>query len=231
MPRALNLLLILRISGRWGSFCKNRKSLRLPKLFTQFTNAWNSGPLNVRQKSAIITVSNNLVKKRARIFPHFYNYMKYILSVLNSERIASQFNAWHQVFEKYSTDKTFNNSKLNKLFESLMLMNDSGALFESRAVLWEFTNNNYRIEFDLNDEVRIHFNSTDLVCFSKRDSSIVTGTSGYYYPIRNLWVGERGTVTWERAGFSKDSVFARLNNYKINLTRPEFIADSARVYQ
>ena len=66
-----------------------------------------------------------------------------------------------------------------------------------------------------------------LICFSKRDSSIIEGTSGYYYPLRSLWVGQQGLMTWERAGFSKDSVFAWINNYSINLTRPEFIADSA----
>ncbi len=210
-----------------GEFLQKSKKPEVAELFIQFTNKWNTGPLNARQKSAIITVSNNLVKKRARIFPHFYNYMKYILSVLNSERIASQFNNWHHIFEKYSADKTVNTSKLNKLFESLILLNDSSGLFESRAVFWKFTDNNYRVEFDLKDEVRVHFNSTDLICFSKRDSTIISETSGNYYPIQNLWVGEQGTVTWERAGFAKDSVFAKLNNYRINLTRPEFIADSA----
>ncbi|NJO91234.1 MAG: hypothetical protein HC831_21410, partial [Chloroflexia bacterium] len=77
-----------------GEFFQKANKEEVMELFTQFTNVWNTGPLNVSQKSSIITVSNNLIKKRARIFPHFYNYMKYILSVLNSERIASQFNTW-----------------------------------------------------------------------------------------------------------------------------------------
>ncbi len=210
-----------------GEFLQKSNKKEVMELFTRFTNKWNTGPLTLSQKSSIITVSNNLIKKRARIFPHFYNYMKYILSVLNSERIASQFNTWHGVFEKYTQDKSFNTSELNKLFEKLMLLNDSGALFESRAVLWKYTNNNYRLEYDLKDEVRIYFTNTDLLCSSKRDSSLLIGTSGYYYPLKDLWIGEQGTVNWERAGFSKDSVFAKLNNYRINLTRPEFIADSA----
>ncbi len=209
-----------------GEFLQKSNKEEVMELFTQFTNKWNTGPLTATQKSSIITVSNNLLKKRARIFPHFYNYMKYILSILNSERISSQFNTWHGVFEKYTKGKSFSTSELNKLFEKLMLVNDSGALFESRAVYWKYTNNNYRLEYDLNDEIRIYFTNTDLICFSKRDSSTVLKTNGYYYPNKNLWIGEQGTVTWERAGFSKDSVFAKLNNYRINLTRPEFIADS-----
>jgi hypothetical protein len=210
-----------------GEFLQKSNKEEVMELFTQFTNKWNTGPLTLPQKSAIITVSNNLIKKRARIFPHFYNYMKYILSVLNSERIASQFNTWHGVFEKYTQSKSFNTSELNKLFEKLMMLNDSSALFESRAVLWKYTNNNYRLEYDLKGQVRIYFSNTDLECFSKRDSSLLIGTNGYYYPLKDMWFGENGTVTWERAGFSKDSVFAKLNNYRINLTRPEFIADSA----
>ena len=140
-----------------GDFLQKSKKPEVAETFIQFTNTWNTGPLTIRQKSAIISVSNNLIKKRARIFPHFHNYMKLILSILNSEKVASQFTNWHLVFEKYSEDKSFNTSKLNSLFESLMLLNDSGALYESRAVLWEHNADNYRLEFDLNDEVRIHF--------------------------------------------------------------------------
>jgi len=210
-----------------ADFIQKSKKPEVAEIFTQFSNIWNTGPLTLRQKSSIITVSNNLIKKRARIFPHFINYMKFVISIINSERQASQFTAWHKIFEEYTVNKSFNTSKLNKLFESLILLTDSGAFFESRAVLWKHNADNYRLEFDVNDEVKIRFDKTDLICFSKRDSSIVYGTSGYYYPIRNLWVGQNGTVLWDRAGFSKDSVFAKLNNYRINFKRPEFIADSA----
>ncbi len=58
-----------------GDFLQKSRKPEVAEIFVRFSNLWNSDSLTIRQKSAIISVSNNLIKKRARVFPHFYNYM------------------------------------------------------------------------------------------------------------------------------------------------------------
>jgi hypothetical protein len=195
-------------------------------VYTQFANYWQTGKINSSQKQVIIKISNNLLKKRARPNPHFDNFLRYILSVLNSKTISGELDLWLQALDNYSVLAEFNIGRLDKLIGNLAVFNDSSILYQSRAVVWKHNAPKYRIGFDLNSDIRIQFPQTDLLCFAKRDSTILSGTSGYYYPVTDQWVGTKGTVNWERAGFSKDSVFAKLNNYKIDLKFSEYKADT-----
>ena len=49
-------------------------------------------------------------------------------------------------------------------------------------------------------------------------------TSGEFNPITSVWKGKNGLVTWERAGFKRNDVNARLSTYEINMTRSEYSA-------
>ena len=195
-------------------------------LFTQFSNYWQNGKINSQQKKSIVQISNNLMQKRARPNPHFVNFLKYILSVLNSNIVSGELENWLRPIETYSLSGEFNIGRLDKLISDLAMFNDSAVLYQSKAVLWKHNAVQYRLGYDLNSTLRIQIPKTDLICFAKRDSTIIGATSGYYYPLTDQWRGTNGTVTWERAGFSKDSVYARLNNYFIELKFSEYKADT-----
>jgi len=209
-----------------STFITKANKDELTAFIGRFSAVWNSDKLSTKQKASVIDVSNNLLKKRARMQPHIVNFLNFVMSVANSKTQSSQFSNWIKVFEVYSAEKSFSTSELNALMESLTLLNDSNMFFESKALQWKHNADNFKLEFDINKEPVIIFNKANLICYSKRDSSIIYNTSGTFYPLSNTWRGTGGTVTWERAGFSKDSVFAKLSNYKINLKFPEYIADT-----
>lgn len=195
-------------------------------VFTSFESLWNGGQFTNNQKQTIIQISNNLNKKRAKANPHFNNFLKYILSVKNSQIVSGQFDLWLKILENYSASAENNIALLDRFIDKLVQLNDSSILYQSRAVLWKHNSGQYRLELDVNNKVRIHFPKTDLLCYSKRDSSIIHGTSGYYYPQSESWLGSSGSVSWERAGLSKDSVYARFNNYRLDLKFSEYKADT-----
>ncbi len=195
-------------------------------VFTQFTSYWNDGQINTAQKQTILLISNNLLNKRARPNPHFRNFIKYILSVLNAKSISQEFGRWLNVIEVYSVSSDFNVIRLDKLMDDLILLNDSSTLYISRAVEWRHNADQYKLIFDGNATLQVYFEKTDLICLAKRDSSIISNTSGYFYPLSNNWVGKSGSLSWERAELSKDSVNAQLNNYRIDLKFSEFSADT-----
>jgi len=193
---------------------------------TLFSNTWNSNQLNSKQKEQIILISNQLLKKRAKPIPYFENYLRIILSLINSKTQSSSFNTWLKFFEELTLKEGFNGSAINGIFENIIFLNDSSSFFKSAAVVWKHNALDYKLIYNANEEPRIYFNKTDLICYSKRDSTLIKGTSGFYFPISDKWTGKGGLVTWERSGLNKDSVYAKLNNYRINLKFPEYKADS-----
>lgn len=97
-------------------------------------------------------------------------------------------------------------------------------LFKSASVAWKPTSDNIR--FVLNGGIYIDVPATDLVCYAKRDSMVIYSTQGTYDPIARKWHGKGGLVTWERAGFARDSVFANLASYTIDMSGSDYTADS-----
>lgn len=77
---------------------------------------------------------------------------------------------------------------------------------------------------------KVIFNNVDLVCYAKRDSSIIYQTSGTYFAFAKSWEGNGGKITWQRAGFSPDSVNATFQKYDIDMKGSHFIADSVIFY-
>ncbi len=195
-------------------------------ILDQFTAVWNSGQINLKQKEQIIQISNQLLKKRAKPNPQFDNYLKIITTIVNSKTHLTDFPNYLKFFENFTLRNDFNSNAINRIFENILLLNDSSTFFKSAAVLWKYNSTNYKLIYDVNEEVRFFFNKTDLICFSKRDSATILNTSGYYYPLTDRWSGKGGLVTWERAGLNKDSINAKLNNYRIDLKFPEYKADT-----
>ena len=138
-----------------SAFVQKSKKPEVIQLYTEFSSVWTSAKLSQKQKVSIINVSNNMLKKRALVFPHFYNYMKFIILIVNSQKQASQFDTWHRVFENYTEDKSFNTSRINKIFESFILLNDSDALYKSRAVVWKYNNDNFRLQLVVDQEPKV----------------------------------------------------------------------------
>jgi hypothetical protein len=197
-------------------------------VYSQFSTMWNNGQFTSRHKESILLISNNLLKKRARANPHFTNFLKYVLSVTNSNVVASDLESWLKLIENLSGSDDFNMARLDNLVESLILFNDSAVLFQSKAAIWKHNASNYKLILQDKNQFSIHIPSATIICYARKDSSMISNTSGNFYPLANAWHGKSGIVNWERAGYSKDSVFAKMNNYRIDLNFSEYKADSVQ---
>ncbi len=194
--------------------------------FITFSGLWNSGKLNLKQKELIIQLSNNMLKKRSNPYPHFYDFISLYNSLIANDKQQSNIIKWTKALEFYSRQKNYNAAKINHLINSVHLFVDSLSFFENRAVVWKYDSQDYKIVFNESEGLRIDFSKTNLICYSKRDSFYIYNTKGQYYPANNYWKGTGGKISWERANFSKDSVYAMLSGYRMNFTKPELKADS-----
>src|SRR5690606_6361564 len=80
--------------------------------------------------------------------------------------------------------------------------------------------------FEKGKDPYVVFTNVDLVCLSRKDSSVIKNTDGVWNILENTWTGKKGKVTWERTGLPSSAVFAELKDYKIQLKSAEYKADS-----
>lgn len=193
----------------------------------QFSWDWFGGKFNEDQRQGVYMISNLMLNKKKKAFPDFKNYLFTISRFINSKyQTPESFDEWQNILAKVVNDDDKN--RLSDYLESCNSLFEEGALYKSAANTWTSSNNNYKFGYD--SLPTIEFKALNLICYSKGDSSVIYNTKGIYYPTENKWVGVGGKVTWERAEYSKDSVFAEINDYVISFKTPTYEIENVTFY-
>ena len=193
----------------------------------QFEEVWYGGYFSEAQRRGVYNITNQMLNKKMRAFPDFRNYLYTVGSFVTSEfQTESSFDQWQATLLKLLDDRNKRNFA-NYLTFSDGLFSEN-ALYVSSSTKWAANNNNYIFGFE--ELPILKFESLDLVCFARGDSLTIKGTKGIYYPTEDKWVGEGGTVTWDKAGMMGDEVYATLSNYEINTKTYSYTADSVNFF-
>ena len=190
----------------------------------EFVLKWNSGLYSEEEQNRIILVSNQLLKRKARSYPHFKNYLSTLMAFKKSNQDTESYNNWEEGILYMLNDKKITLSTLNKFLNITINLLSSNILHKSPSTEWRASSNSYRFKFD--ETIKIVFDETNLICYAKKDSIHILDTRGSFFPIKIIWKGHNGKVTWKRADFDEQKVFANLQNYKIDMKKSEYTADS-----
>jgi hypothetical protein len=117
---------------------------------------------------------------------------------------------------------------VSEFLESSYHLFQERALFSTESVAWYINNDNYKFEFD--SVPKIILTDVNLKCVSKGDSSIILGTSGIYHLSLDRFYGDKGKITWQRAGFDPQKTYATFNNYEIRIKSSSYDIDSVTFY-
>ncbi len=204
------------------NFLEDADKKEAQKLMEEFNLIWTSGKFSSQQQELIYKTSNAMLKKRLKAIPDFFNYASALISFTKSSQTASSFAAWQASLEKLLLLPARHFSSYMTTCNNLFRGN---ILYESNSTNWHSDNSNY--SFDADSIPKIVFNSLNLICSARNDSSIIFNTKGFLYPTRKLFYGQGGKVNWQRAGWDPNLVNAELKNYIIDVSGSDFIADSA----
>ncbi len=194
-----------------------------------FIGLWRADSIGIftpEEKLRIIGTCNTLLDRNARTFPHFSDYIQSVTTFKKKQLLPGKYQEWENgLLRLLHADKAVI-SKVGSYFDFTLHLLDSGYIYKSYSTIWSISNTEFKI--DTSENVKVIFGTTDLTCYSKRDSIKIYGTSGIYDPVEHIWKGSSGKITWERAGFSSDSVFAELPaEYVIDITGSEYTAENA----
>ncbi|MCB2218892.1 MAG: hypothetical protein KQI35_00755 [Bacteroidetes bacterium] len=196
-------------------------------MLERFTEFWNTGSFSKEMKENIKTVSNLMLKRRLKAYPDFYYYLSANMGLVEFDHNEESYQAWHKGVMELVQDKRSSKPIRSFLKTSYHLLNEN-ILYSSRATSWKAST--YEFHFDYDSLPFVRFEDMDLICHAYQDSSVIFDTKGIFYPIENRFIGERGKVTWIRAGFDENTVYAELSHYEIYLGFSRYSADSVKFY-
>lgn len=196
-------------------------------LLNNFGTAWLGDSLfSNAEREKIISLSNILLKRKARPEPHFTGFLNSLLLVKKHVHDSNNYTTWFKATEKIFSDKKYSLTKIKTYLGFTELFLTRYVLSETSSVTWKTAPTVYR--FIQAAPLAVKIEATSLVCLAKRDSIEVFETSGIYHPIENIFEANTALVTWERGGYNRDLIWADLHNFQIDLTRSEFRADSVK---
>ena len=193
------------------------------KLFIKSTS-----DLTFIEKNKLIDISNNMLKKRLRPYPHFTNFLSATMLVYNNKNEDISLIDWLNVVDHIINKNTTKKLLLFLGFTDKLLMNN--VLRSSNNVSWSIDTDNYKFYFEDNNAIISFTKPYSLVCNSKGESYVIEGTKGYYYPFTNQWRGRGGTLNWTNHALDKDSIYAFLHDYMLDMRISSLTADSVVFY-
>jgi hypothetical protein len=192
--------------------------------FEGFIRLWDSAAFNTEEMKALINTANLLFSRNARPVPHMLNYLELVKLLTESGR-ARHHDVLKVAFIRLLESGELSIPNFNELVLLIEGLVSGNMLYSSIAVKWESSGSEFYFVFD--DSLRIVFPEINLRGYNHIDTICIYGTSGVMCPLTRTWKGKGGRVTWERTGLTENEAYALLNNYKIRLSRSEYIADSA----
>lgn len=174
------------------------------------------------ERTEVYKLANGLQAKAARPFPEFYDFLSALYGFKATRQPQAQFTPWAKMMEKVIANKD------RKLLPEMLKMSaglfNTGDFFETPSLKWRARNAQYSFEYD--KQPKLIFESLDLICYAKGDSSVIKNTKGIYSPIGNAWEGKGGVVDWTRAGLPSTETYAELARYRITMKTAGYDADS-----
>ncbi len=193
----------------------------------KFTPVWYSGAFSEHERERVYQLANFLAKENVRAFPHFKNFFESLVEFKKAGRSRESFDLWIGSIQQMLAGR--NKRRLNRYLETTKNLFSENILYKSLSTTWQVDSSNYTIKYEEGKPV-IDFGTITLKCYAKGDSTVIFETKGRFFPTEFKWKGTGGKVTWERAGFDKNTTYATLKDYEVKLRSPRFEADSVLFY-
>lgn len=193
-------------------------------LMARFYERWSIGRFNKDEKAEVRNLIEKMRSKKMRTYPYLYDYL-YVLTLLaESNQLPKSIISWHAYAVQLLNEKKI--THFSKFLDFTVDLLERDRLHRKNNLSWYQRNS--RFSFFLDTNFLVIFKKGDLVCATKKDSSIIIDTKGIFNYELKTWDGNSGKLRWSRFGEEKSKViFADINSYSIDVNLPSYKIDSA----
>lgn len=188
------------------------------------------GAITGENQTAVINTVNEMFKKRMRTYPHLFEYISTINQFVESGTGAAKFTEWHGIVSEIS--KNMASSRFGEWTEFIKFSKiffEDFSLYKTRGKRWEIQMVDYQFKFTENVPELI-VEEASLYAYTAKDTMGIINTKGSFFPMDNLWKGQKGKVTWERLGFDPNTVYVEIGKYNIDLNASDYVVEDALFY-
>ncbi len=197
-------------------------------VISSFIAKWDSAAFSKSNMVRILDLAGQLNGRQMRAFPNFSQFLKTLTDFCTYKRDDAFLSYWLTGLSEMLFNKRYSNESITKYIENTSQLIKENLLINSPSVKWKVKNADLKFAHDTVFQIIVK-NAT-LTCYSARDSTEIYNVTGTYYPDLQTFHGDRGTVTWEKAGYPANDVFAEISDYTINVKNNTFTCDSARLH-
>lgn len=206
-------------------YFSNQKNRETQEILKEFITDWQEGKFTLEVQRDVIRISN--IMRKVGVRPHM-GYTDYLqaLSSFTETTGNKSILAWNVAVEPFADLKKTRQLKL--FLNNTTQFNLEHILYKQNTTTWKFNGEGFNYHYDTT--LYVDLKNINLVCYSSRDSIVITGTSGYYFPLADRFTGHEGKVFWEKFGYNSQRVYAVVDNYNVNLRENAWKADTVNFY-
>ncbi|HUV01167.1 MAG TPA: hypothetical protein VMW32_09410 [Bacteroidales bacterium] len=193
-----------------------------------FIAKWDSSAFSKNNMIQILDLSSQLTGRQMRAVPHFNEFLQTLNDFIEYKRDDAFISYWLTGLSELLFSPRVSNQTVANYVHNTSLLVKENLLISTGTVKWKVKNNELKFVHDT--VFKIVIENATLTCYFQRDSTELFNVSGTYFPDLQLFIGTKGLVTWEKAGFDRSDVFAELGDFEINIARNNFTFDSARLF-
>jgi hypothetical protein len=194
------------------------------EVMNPFLEDWQNNLYSEEEKALIISNANALISRKMMNYPDLFNYFA---AVHFLDRKGNREAVSYYLQDLSLRMPRLTQRRIQAYLEQYRVLAKDNMLYKSTTFNWYSTDTSIHLEYDT--AIRITYRKVNLVCATKKDTSRILNTDGVFYPNSMTWIGKRGKVTWERVGFSPDSVYAELNDYHVDVRLSDYSADTVKL--
>lgn len=210
-------------------YLSSDKGNAVSEVYQKFAKTFTDGTFDQNETRRIIAISNQMLGHKMRAKPFFSVYLETLTLIKKGELGHQHFNSWHEVLEQMLQQikgKKFKAYERFLKFSQHFLSTEQ--LAASRAkVIWHAPAQQYAFQF-INNEPALEISHFDLVGTRHKARLVIEKTSGRYFPLRNSWEGQGGTVRWGKR--TEVDLHATLADYQIDLRKGVYQCAQAQLY-
>lgn len=168
-----------------------------------------------------------MLEKKVPLWPNFYNYALFLKSSIENKHLNSSIVSQNHKITLALLQENHADARRNFYFYTGYLTNhySTQTVYQDKTKEWT-SEVNYTISME-NGLPVYSFPKSKLTGTTLRDSLMIEETTGKFYPFSNLWESDGGKISWRRAGYEDQNVFATFGNYQLDLANPEINIDTA----
>lgn len=191
-------------------------------VFDTFKINWER--IDYSSQLEILQIADLMRERGFKARPHFIKYLS-ILNAFHGKGLTGLgYDDWSIGYRALLESPDLVLKDMNNFQNSSQLLLGRNILFTSRSLTWKLVAGDFR--FVYGDSTYIELNNADLLCYTRDDSLMIHDVEGRADPLSYMFVGSKGTVYWERSGFSKEETFAQLAYFTVNLAFSEYSAEN-----